>query len=242
MLLENKIALITGASRGIGRTAALALADEGALVVLLGRKEETLQRVKSEIESKGGEADAAVCDLSDEEQLVAAAGRVLQAYGRVDILVNNAAILTEMPFLEMPLEVFDEQMRVDFRAPMLMIREFLPSMITNNSGTIVNVAAAVGERGVPGSFAYAAAKAALINLTRSVGGEVKGLGVRINCVCPGPVDTELFRRSVNREYEIKRGGDIMKPETVANTILYLASDLSRGMSCQTVTVRGANRW
>ncbi len=242
MLLENKIALITGASRGIGRATTFALADEGALVVLLGRKEETLRQVASEIGSRGGSADVAVCDLNDEEQIRNAAGHILQNHGRVDILINNAAIVTEMPFLEMPLEMFDEQMHVDFRAPVLMIRELLPSMITNGSGAIVNVAAAVGERGGPGSFAYAAAKAALINLTRSVGEEVKSLGVRINCVCPGPVDTELFRTSANREYEIKRGGDIMKPETVANTILYLASDLSRGMSCQTVTVRGANRW
>lgn len=242
MLLENKIALITGASRGIGRATAIALADEGALVVLLGRNEGTLQKVRSEIELMGGRADIEVCDLSDKEQIISAAQNVLQKYKRIDVLVNNAAISKELPFLDMTLDTFDELMRVDFHAPMLMMKEVLPSMVKNNSGAIVNVGAAVGERGGPGTSAYAAAKAALINLTRSVGEEVKRLGVRVNCVCPGPMNTELFRASSTCEYEMKRGGDFTRPETVANTILYLASDMSRGMNCQIVTVRGANRW
>ena len=242
MLLENKIALITGAGRGIGKATAKVLAEEGALTVLLGRNIEPLRQVKSEIEGKGGKADCIVCDLRDESQITAAITYVLKKYDRIDILINNAAITVGSTFLETPLETFDEHFLVDFRAPMLLTRLILPGMINNSDGVIVNVSAAEGERGGPGASAYASAKAALINLTKSVGEEVKGLKVRINSVCPGPVDTELFHASATHEYEIRRGGDLMPPETVANAILYLASDMSRGMNCQIIKVRGANRW
>ncbi len=242
MLLENKIALITGAGQGIGKAIAFALAGEGAFTVLLDRNKDALERVRSEIEGMGGKAALSLCDLREETQIYSAVEKVLKEYGRIDILINNAAISVEMPFLKMPQEVFDEQFSVDFRAPMLLLRLVLPSMMENKSGTVVNISAAAGERGGAGACAYASAKAALTNLTKSVGEEVKGGGVRINCVCPGPVDTEMFQKSSIREYEMKHGGDITSPEAVANTVLYLASDMSRGMSCQAVTVRGANRW
>ena len=242
MLLENKIALITGASRGIGRDTAITLAGEGALTILLGRHKDTLQKVKEEIESAGGKAAIAVCDLSDEKQIKETSEKLLKDYGCIDILVNNAGITIEGSFLELPTESFDTQMLVNVRAPMLLMHAFIPAMLKKGEGAIVNIAAGVGVRGCPGASAYATSKAALINLTLSVGEEVRRQGVRLNCICPGPVDTDMFRNSTLHDYEMKRGGDVTKPGTIANAVLFLASDMTKSLTCQNVIVRGASRW
>lgn len=242
MLLENKTALITGASRGIGRETALTLAGEGAAVILLARGEAELNKVKAEIETAGGKTDCVVCDLADENQVKAASAEILSKYGNIDILINNAGITREGAFLEMPEEDIDIQMKVNVKAPMLLMRAFLPGMLEKESGCIVNIASGTGVRGCPNAAGNAMSKAALINLSQSVGEEYRRRGIRINAVSPGPVDTELFRDSALHEYEMKRGGDVTKPSTVANTVLFLVSDMTRTIACQNVMVRGSSRW
>ena len=242
MLLEGKTALITGAGRGIGKAVAEKLAAEGATAVLVGRTMETLKAVEAEIHASGGKADSFVCDVRSWESVQALAAAVAEKYGTIDILVNNAGISKEMPFLEMPIEVFDEICEMNLRSVMLMMKAVLPYMAEQKSGNVVNIGSGAALRGLPGSAAYASAKAGVVCLTQAVGDEVRPLGIRVNVICPGPVDTELFRKSERREFILEAGGDVFQPETVANGVLFLASELSEGMNSQTLVMRGFNRW
>lgn len=242
MLLERKIALITGAGRGIGKAVALKMASEGAAVMLVGRNMEALKLVENEIKEKAGTADSFVCDVRDQDGITRLVSDVVQRYGRIDILVNNAGISKELPFLEMPVEVFDEICETNLRSVMLMMKAVLPYMAEQKSGNIVNIGSGAALRGLPGSAAYAAAKAGVVCLTQAVGDEVRNMGIRVNVICPGPVDTEMFRKSERREFILAAGGDLFLPETVANGVVFLASELSEGMNSQTLVMRGFNRW
>ena len=188
MLLENKVAMITGASRGIGKAVALKFAREGAVAILSGRNMDTLKEVQAEI------------------------------------------------------EVFDEICEMDLRTVMLMMKVVLPHMVERKSGSIVNIGSGAAIRGLPKNSAYAAAKAGVVCLTQAVGDEVRPYGVRINAICPGPVDAELFQNSACRDFILSAGGDLFQPEEVANGVLFLASDLSGCTNSQTLIMRGFNRW
>jgi NAD(P)-dependent dehydrogenase (short-subunit alcohol dehydrogenase family) len=242
MLLENKIALVTGAARGIGKAVAKKVASEGATAILVGRNLEALQTAADEIRADGGNADCFTCDVRDWDAVNALVEAVIQKYGRIDILVNNAGISKEMPFLEMPIEVIDEICETNLRSVILMMKAVLPHMAEQKSGSVVNIGSGAALRGLPGSAAYSVSKAGVVCLTQAVGDEVRKLGIRVNVICPGPVDTELFQKSERREYILAAGGDLFQPETVANGVVFLASDLSEGMNSQTLVMRGFNRW
>lgn len=241
-LLQDKIAVITGAARGIGKGIALKFAEEGAVAVLVGRRLSALQEAQSEILSAGGRAFCVTADVTVDSQVTNLADAVLKEYGRIDILVNNAGISKEMPLLEMPVEVFDEILTANLRSVMLVTKAFLPAMARQKSGNIINIGSGAALRGLPGSTAYSASKAGVVCLTQALGDEVRPLGIRVNVICPGPVDTELFQKSAKREYILKAGGDVFSTETVANGALFLASRLSEGMNSQILTLRGFNRW
>lgn len=242
MLLEGKIALITGASRGIGKAVAVKMASEGATAILVGRKLETLKEAEAEIIAAGGKADSFECDVRSWEQVTALVNAVAAKYSRIDILVNNAGISKEMPFIEMPIEVFDEICEMNLRSVMLVTKAVLPHMAEQKSGNIINIGSGAALRGLPGSSAYAASKAAVVCFTQALGDEVRSLGIRVNVICPGPVDTELFKKSERREFILKAGGDVFQPEEVANGAVFLASELSGCMNSQTLVMRGFNRW
>jgi NAD(P)-dependent dehydrogenase (short-subunit alcohol dehydrogenase family) len=242
MLLEGKVALITGAGRGIGKAIALNFANEGALVVLSGRNESALNDVKNEIEAKGKQAVAITADLAKEDQVSKLIAETLNLHQRIDILINNAGISKEMPLVEMPMAIWDQIMEINLRAVVLCTKAVLPGMIERKCGNIVNIASAAGLRGLPGSTAYAASKAAVICLGQALGDELRPYGIRVNSICPGPVDTELFKQSERREFILQAGGDVFLPETIASGALYLASDMSKGMSSQVLVIRGFNRW
>ncbi|MDC7291500.1 SDR family oxidoreductase [Blautia schinkii] len=242
MLLENKTAIITGASRGIGKATALKLAGEGATALLVGRKLDTLKAVEEEIKEKGGKADCFVCDVRDYEKIQLMINEIIHKYDKIDILVNNAGISKEIPFLEMPIEIFDEVCEMNLRTVMLMMKVVLPHMAERKSGSIVNIGSGAAIRGLPKNSAYAAAKAGVVCLTQAVGDEVRPLGIRINAICPGPVDTELFQNSACKDFILSAGGDLFQPEEVANGVLFLASDLSGCTNSQTLVMRGFNRW
>ena len=242
MLLKDKIAVVTGASMGIGKAIARKFAEEGATVVMTARSRDKLEDLKREIEAKGQKAVVIPADLTKPEEIEKLFQKTLAEFGRVDILVNNAGISKEMPLSEMPIEVWDEVIATNLRAVVLCIKAVLPSMIARKSGNIINIASAAGVRGLPGSTAYSASKAAVIGLTQSLGDEIRQQGIRVNVLCPGPVDTELFQKSAKREYILQSGGDVFAPETMANGALYLASDMSKSMNSQTLLIRGFNRW
>lgn len=241
-IVLNKIAVVTGANRGVGKAISEVLAWEGATTILLGRREGPLLEVKKELEEKGGRADICVCDLSDDEQISKAVEEILSKYGRIDVLVNNAGIETDMAFIDMPMEMFDDMMRFNFRQLAVMTKAVLPSMIEHKSGNIVNIASAAGERGLPCSTSYSASKAAVICFTQTLGEELREHNIRVNCLNPGLLDTELFWQSATCDYLMEKCGDILPLETVGYYAAFLASDMSEGMTCQSLTVRGSSRW
>ncbi len=242
MYLEGKVAFITGAGRGIGKAIALRFAEEGADLVVTGRNRAALDELKPEIQARGRRLLVLPGDVTDENRVREMVSEAEAEFGHVDVLVNNAGISMEKPLLEMPMDVWDKIIAINLRGTVLCTKAILPGMIARASGTIVNIGSAAGLRGLPGSTAYSASKAAVIAFSQSLGDEIRGKGVRINVLCPGPVDTELFQKSAVRNFIVANHGDIFKPEEVASTALYLASDMSSGMNSQVLTLRGYNRW
>ncbi len=241
-LVQDKIVVVTGANRGLGKAIAEVFAWEGAVVLLLGRSRDALLEVEEELRTKGGRADHCVCDLSTDEHIYAAVDEILKKYGRIDVLVNNAGIETDLPFIKMPMELFDEMMRFNFRQLAVMTKAVLPAMMERKYGSIVNIASAAGERGLPESTAYSASKAAVINFSQTLAEELRPYHIRVNCLNPGLLDTELFWQSATKDYLLEKCGDIISLETLGYSAVFLASDLSDGLTCQSVTVRGISRW
>lgn len=242
MILKDKTAIITGGGRGLGKAIAQKLSSEGAEVFLLGRNEEALRDTCREIKASGGSADYFAANLNDDGKVSESVKRAVERYGKIDILVNNAGISKEIPFLNMTMEVWDEILNTNLRTLVVMTKNVLPYMVEKKSGNIVNIGSGAGIRGLPGSAAYSSSKAAVICLTQSLGDEMRSYGIRLNVICPGPVDTELFQKSARREFILAAGGDVFEPDTVANGVVFLASDLSKGMNSQILTMRGFNRW
>lgn len=241
-LVQDKVVVVTGANRGLGKAIAEVFSREGAMVLLLGRSRDALLEAEEELWAKGGRAELCVCDLSIDEQVYAAVDEILKKHGRIDVLVNNAGIETDLPFIEMPMDLFDETMRFNFRQLAVMTKAVLPSMMERKYGSIVNIASAAGERGLPESTAYSASKAAVINFSQTLGEELRPYNIRVNCLNPGLLDTELFWQSATKDYLLERCGDIISLDTLGYSAVFLASDLSEGLSCQSVTVRGISRW
>ena len=237
-LLVGKTAIVTGAARGIGKAVALKFAREGADVVMLDILEKELKESKAEVEAFGTKVEA----IAVEGLVMDTVDTVVRKFGTVDILMNCAGISREMPLNEMSMETFDKIMEVNLRSVVLMIKAVLPIMIQNKCGNICSIASGAALRGLPGSSAYSASKAALLCLSQALGDEQRPTGIRVNVICPGPVDTEMFQKSAAREFILKAGGDLFSPDTVANGALFLVSELSQGVSSQVLTMRGFNRW
>ena len=229
--LRGKSALVTGAGSGIGRAIALRFAAEGATVALAGRTRETLEASARAI---GAAALPVTLDVTDPESVAAGVLAVSQRLGPVDILVNNAGIGTTKSVVDVEPEEWERVFAVNVRGVYLCTRAVLPGMLERGSGTIVNIASALGLVGVPGRAAYAASKGAVIALTKQVAVEYAAQGIRCNCICPGTVNTEWVdrllaaadnpdaaRRALEDRHPQRRLGT---PEQVAAAALYLASD------------------
>ncbi len=214
--LEEKVAVVTGASRGIGRATALALARAGASVVLIARSESELIALAREVESEiGRPALACAADVRHGREVEMAVRRTLAAFGRIDILVNNAGVRTvKAPLWETTPEDWDVMMAVNLRGPFLFCRAVLPGMIERRSGHIINVVSTAALIGMEGMSAYGASKWGLLGMTRSLAKEARPYGVRVTAIFPGGTDT-TFRSTPRPDY--------LSPETVAETIVYVAS-------------------
>lgn len=217
MHLQGKVAAVTGASRGIGRAIALALAAEGATVVALARTPEALQGVCREIAAAGGQAEPFTLDVSCEEQVKAAIAHIRQRYGRLDILVNCAGIGVFGPLLEVSTEDWDRVMAVNARGPFLMCREAIPLMVASGGGCIVNISSVVGLKGYVRQGAYVASKHALMGMTKVLAQEAQPLGIRVHALCPGGVDTDMIgdaRPDLDRS-------QLIQPAEIAALVLWL---------------------
>lgn len=230
--LEGEIALVTGASSGIGRATALLLASEGARVAALSRNEAALGELAGE---SGGAIVAIPADLEREESIARAIDAVVSRLGPVSVLVNNAGHIEPEQLEAMSSASWDRHFGVNVRAAFLSCRQLLPAMRRAGRGAIVNVASISGVPGpekFPGFTAYCASKAALIALTESLAAEIRGSGVRVNCISPGSVETPMLRRVAPSLRPDMTAGD------VAETILFLASRRSGAINGQNIHVYG----
>ena len=198
MRFSGSVAVVTGGGQGIGAAVARALASEGAAVVVAARSVDRIERVAGEIKKAGGKAWAVPCDVTDAASVHSLAQAAGRRAGMVDILVNNAGVAHSAPLAKTTLEDWNRVLAVNATGTFLCTQAFLPAMVLRKQGAVVNVASVAGLAGARYIAAYAAAKHAVIGLTRSVAAELEGTGVTCNAVCPGFVDTEMTKESVAR--------------------------------------------
>jgi NAD(P)-dependent dehydrogenase (short-subunit alcohol dehydrogenase family) len=249
----RRVALVTGAGRGIGRASAIALAAAGAPVVVGARSTDELDAVVAEITSAGGEAAALECDLTDRAQSASLVELAAEAFGPIDILVNNAGIGSSAdprPLAEFRDSFWDETLELNLTAPYLLSKAALPHMRDQRWGRIVTVASINGRIPSPFSGAYVASKHGVIGLMRTLALEHAGEGITVNCVCPGPVRTRVndariafdARRLGRTVEEYEQGltpiGGRLEPEDIAPMVVYLASDEARMITGQAYNVDG----
>jgi NAD(P)-dependent dehydrogenase (short-subunit alcohol dehydrogenase family) len=195
---DGSVAVVTGGGRGIGAAIARALAAEGAAVVVTARTIDRLEKVAGEIQKAGGKAWAVPCDVTDAASVHSLAQAAGRRAGVVDILINNAGAVHSAPLAKIALEDWNRVLTVNATGTFLCTQAFIPAMLMRKKGSVVNVASVAGLAGARYIAAYAAAKHAVIGLTRSVAAELEGTGVTCNAVCPGFVDTEMTKESVAR--------------------------------------------
>jgi len=217
MDLKDKVVLVTGAGRGIGRAVALAFAFEGAKVALVGRTKKTLSDVQKELKELGASSAVLPGDVSDEGVVSRVVAAAEQQLGPVDVLVNNAGIFTVAPVEKMDAAVFDRVLAVNLRGPFLMSRAVLPGMKTRRRGHIVNVASTAGRRGFAGGGAYCASKFGLAGLSEAMMYEARTSDVRVSVVYPSTVATDLVRKA-GMTFDEKKA---IQPEDVAAGIVAL---------------------
>jgi 3-oxoacyl-[acyl-carrier protein] reductase len=214
--LNQKTAIITGGGTGIGRGIALALAQEGARLVLCGRRLERIQSVASEVQAMGGEALAVQADVSHEQDVARLTQAAIETYGRVDILVNNAAVFEDGELHALSIESWDRVMAVNLRGAYLCIRQVLPLMRAQRSGQILNISSESGIEYYRGDGAYGLSKHALNDLGEYVQRENQDFNIRVNTICPGMVVTEMTKGSPGLNEE-----KCLYPEDIADLAIWL---------------------
>jgi NAD(P)-dependent dehydrogenase (short-subunit alcohol dehydrogenase family) len=242
--LKGKVALVTGGGRGIGKAISLALAEAGAAVALTYReRREEAQQVAEEIAARGGAAVALQMEVSDRKSVQTALAAAREKLGEVNILVNNAAIAQEKPFATITDADWDLMQAVNLRGPFICCQEVLPAMEAGGWGRIINISSIGGQWGGFNQVHYAAAKAGLINLTRSLAKIYSSSGVTANVIAPGLVETEMSAQELDSEAgrEKVRGipaGRIGSAEEVAQAVVFLASDGAAYITGQSVNLNG----
>ena len=239
---ERRGALVTGASRGIGRAIAKRLASDGHHVVLVARDQSRLDEVLSEIEEDGGVGESRTCDLGDPASLEAMMESVLSDRGRLDVLVNNAGINRDGLILRMSDEDFDEVLAVNLRATFITCRAVARSMMRGRWGRIINISSVTGLVGNPGQANYAAAKAGMVGMTKTLAKELGSKGITANVVAPGFIETDMTEAMSSeilaeaaKRLPLRRLG---RPEEIAHAVAYLASEDAGYVTGQVLTVDG----
>jgi 3-oxoacyl-[acyl-carrier protein] reductase len=240
--LAGKVALITGASQGIGRATALALAEVGARVGVAARNEEKLAALVQEIAGQGGEAFAVKMDVADGEQIKAGFKAVLEKFGKLDILVNNAAITRDGLAMRMKQEDWDAVIRTNLTGAYLCTQQALGTMMRARSGRIINIASVVAQMGNAGQANYVASKAGLIGLTKAIAMEISSRNVTVNAVAPGFVETpmtDVLSDKVKEELKTRIPlGRMGTGRDVAAAIVFLASDEAAYITGHVLDVNG----
>jgi NAD(P)-dependent dehydrogenase (short-subunit alcohol dehydrogenase family) len=239
MDFSGKVALVTGGGNGIGRAACVAFAKQGAKVVAVDRDGAAAEATAGIIRQSGGDAVAVTADVTNSADVQTYVKAAIDKYGRIDCFFNNAGIEGKVSqIVDYDEAVFDAVIGVNVKGVFLGLKHVLPEMIRQGGGAIVNTASVAGLVGTPGMPAYVASKHAVIGLTKTAAGEVARQGIRVNAVCPGPVDTRMIHSleaqlspddpaGVNQRYQASLPtGRYSTPEEIANMVLFLCSDLA----------------
>ena len=243
--LQGKVAAVTGAGAGIGKAIALRFAREGARLTVSDRDAASAERTAQEICAAGGEAVAMACDVSDEAQVTAFVARAVEAFGTLDILVNNAAFVRHAPLAHTQTKAWKKSLEVTLDGTFYGLRAALQVMLPRRTGVILNITSGAGLGGEPFHNAYGAAKAAIHNLTALACVENAGEGVRVNAICPGPIDTDTLRSALEQrpgglahfveQIPARRLG---AADDVASCAVFLASDEAAYVNGAVLTVDG----
>ncbi len=242
MKLAGRVALVTGASQGIGHACALALAQEGASIAVAARNHEKLDALVAEITSAGGKAAAFVMDVADEEQVKAGIKAALAHFGKIDILVNNAGITRDQLLMRMKRADWDSVLNTNLTSAYLCIQQVIGSMLKQRWGRIINVSSVFGQMGQAGQANYAASKAGLIGLTMAMAREVASRNITCNAVAPGFIETSMtavlseeFKQTAVKQIPLGRVGS---PEDVASAVCFLASEQAGYITGHVLNVNG----
>ncbi|MDE3136475.1 MAG: 3-oxoacyl-[acyl-carrier-protein] reductase [Acidobacteriota bacterium] len=240
--LTDRVALVTGASQGIGEAIARALAEAGAKVVLAARNQEKLAAVLAGIEAAGGQALALGMDVADAAQVKAAFQKATERFGRLDILVNNAGITRDGLSMRMKIEDWDAVLSTNLTGAYLCAQQAIPSMLRQRWGRIINISSVVAQMGNPGQVNYVAAKAGLIGLTKSLALELASRHITVNAVAPGFIETEMTQALPEKAVEQLSSriplGRLGTPADVAGAVVFLSSEEAGYITGHVLAVNG----
>ena len=240
--LNNKIAIVTGASQGIGKIIAFELAKSGAHVACISRNKKAIESIVDEITINGGQASSFPCDISDSDTLSEIITEIIKENSRIDILVNNAGITKDSLLMRMSIEQWDDVINTNLKGAFHCTKAVVRYMMKNKFGRIINITSIVGLTGNAGQANYAASKAGLIGMTKSIAKEVASRGITANCIAPGWIETSMTNKlsgEVKNEFLSHIPvGRIGSPDDIANAVIFLASDEAGYITGQTITVDG----
>ena len=241
-MLNGRVAVVTGGSRGIGKAIALKLANNGAKVAIFATREsEAVNQTLSELKATGSEAMFVPCDVSNFEQVKASIDSVIEQFGKIDILVNNAGITKDKLLMQMSEEDFDDVISVNLKGTYNTVKACIRPFIRNKYGKIINISSVVGLMGNPGQVNYAASKAGIVGLTKSLAKEYAAKGITCNAIAPGFIATDMTEDLLDKQeglinmIPMKKVGN---PEDIANLALFLASDMSSYITGEVIKVDG----
>jgi 3-oxoacyl-[acyl-carrier protein] reductase len=237
--LTGKTTLVTGASKGIGKAISLAYGEAGANVVATGRNVPEIDDVVSRIKSGGSKALGVIADIGIESDIEKLSNAAEQEFGGVDILVNNAAIITpNIPVVDMDIQLWRDVMDVNVTGAFILTKKLLPGMIDRGFGKVINISSIGGRKGGYGRSAYRISKVALISFTESLAAEVRQYGINVNAICPGGTDTEGFRevfKTAGRSEQPR----LMDPREIAEVAMFLTSDASSAITGTAIDAFGS---
>jgi len=242
MILKDRLAIVTGAARGIGKEIALALAKEGSDIAICDVSEEALIQAKSEIEAFGRQCLSAVVDVGKSEAVEAMVNKVLDKFGKIDILVNNAGITRDSLLMRMKEDDWDAVLTVNLKGTFIFTKAVTRPMVKQRYGRIVNIASIIGIMGNAGQANYAASKAGIIGLTKSAAKELASRGINVNAIAPGFIKTPMTDKLTDEQRDMMLkfipAGCLGEPKDVANLVLFLVSDSSSYITGEVIKVDG----